>query len=316
MFSGPAALRDALHPLASPSNFSGEADSDRGDSDDEGASASSHSSPPSHGADSGESEEEGGGGPQESEISDGDSDGDAAMGDDAGEAEANCDANDVAFDSLSGGGGDLALSCGSASDASASEVHEGVFCDDCGLHPIRGPRFHCLSCTVEGGFDLCAPCRQADKQHPPSHKFVRLPGALEPATEPTRGPHSSARPQSSDGSHSIASGSSADGPAATPGPARKVQRYRRRGRLARRVAAESDSSSSEKSEDESSLVVETSDSAGPSGDAEARPQAHDPKRQPSAAPRMSSAAAPSKDARGATPNQRASVIVIDSSDSE
>ena len=53
------------------------------------------------------------------------------------------------------------------------EVHEMVVaCDECGLSPIRGPRFKCNQCP---DFDLCDVCHsQFGKFHIEGHSFTRI----------------------------------------------------------------------------------------------------------------------------------------------
>mmetsp|Transcript_19392 Transcript_19392/g.42356 ORF Transcript_19392/g.42356 Transcript_19392/m.42356 type:complete len:468 (-) Transcript_19392:124-1527(-) len=55
-------------------------------------------------------------------------------------------------------------------------VHEGVSCDGCGLVPIEGPRFKCLTCD---DYDLCSTCLlKKEELHDAEHEFetVIMPG--------------------------------------------------------------------------------------------------------------------------------------------
>src|SRR3989338_1605008 len=50
------------------------------------------------------------------------------------------------------------------------QVHADTKCDHCGIFPIIGARYRCLSCD---DYDLCAKCFAIAK-HYPSHHFVRF----------------------------------------------------------------------------------------------------------------------------------------------
>ena len=45
-----------------------------------------------------------------------------------------------------------------------------ITCDGCGMEPIEGLRWHCLSCQ---NFDLCTTCYMGD-EHNLRHTFERL----------------------------------------------------------------------------------------------------------------------------------------------
>ena len=47
-------------------------------------------------------------------------------------------------------------------------IHEGIECDECGLHPIAGNRY---KCTVRPNFDLCEACEQSGKHPYPTVKI-------------------------------------------------------------------------------------------------------------------------------------------------
>lgn len=49
-------------------------------------------------------------------------------------------------------------------------VHHGVTCDECGSHPIKGPRYHCNNCP---DFDLCETCEAKDS-HLRTHVFTKI----------------------------------------------------------------------------------------------------------------------------------------------
>lgn len=54
-------------------------------------------------------------------------------------------------------------------DAKASNViHTGITCDECGLTPIVGVRYHC---TVRPDFDLCEACEAKNIQ---SHAMIKI----------------------------------------------------------------------------------------------------------------------------------------------
>lgn len=48
--------------------------------------------------------------------------------------------------------------------------HRGVNCEDCGVMPIRGVRWHCLNCP---DFDLCSSC-ETNARHPKTHVFAKI----------------------------------------------------------------------------------------------------------------------------------------------
>ena len=46
----------------------------------------------------------------------------------------------------------------------ASAIHYGVACDNCGVYPIRGPRY---KCSVRKNYDLCSICEdRLEHEHP------------------------------------------------------------------------------------------------------------------------------------------------------
>lgn len=51
-----------------------------------------------------------------------------------------------------------------------SIVHHGVSCNECGLSPIRGIRWHCANCV---DCDLCDTCEMANT-HPITHDLIRI----------------------------------------------------------------------------------------------------------------------------------------------
>jgi hypothetical protein len=50
------------------------------------------------------------------------------------------------------------------------DVHYGVSCDGCGMKPIEGIRYKCLTCP---NFDLCSSCEEKN-QHPSDHALLKL----------------------------------------------------------------------------------------------------------------------------------------------
>jgi hypothetical protein len=62
-----------------------------------------------------------------------------------------------------------------------SEVQDPVWCDGCGLSPIRGPRWKCNQCA---DFDLCDIChgqfRTSGHYHPGEHTFRRMRNGKHP----------------------------------------------------------------------------------------------------------------------------------------
>ncbi|PVG01978.1 cysteine proteinase [Serendipita vermifera] len=50
--------------------------------------------------------------------------------------------------------------------------HVGVYCDECGMNPIIGPRFKCMDSSCPS-YDLCEDCVNKGI-HPPNHQMLRL----------------------------------------------------------------------------------------------------------------------------------------------
>lgn len=50
-------------------------------------------------------------------------------------------------------------------------IHEGVQCDGCGIHDIRGIRYKCSVCS---NYDLCESCEQQPEIHPVSHPLCKI----------------------------------------------------------------------------------------------------------------------------------------------
>jgi len=61
-------------------------------------------------------------------------------------------------------------------------VHQGFSCDECGVSPISGTRFHCVTC---GDYDLCENCKEAGKHADPSHQMQAI-DAPAPAAPPVQ----------------------------------------------------------------------------------------------------------------------------------
>ena len=62
----------------------------------------------------------------------------------------------------------------SASAPAGPAVHAGVTCDGCRLSPIVGNRYHCTTCVVPGGFDLCEQCESTGTKHPADHLMMKM----------------------------------------------------------------------------------------------------------------------------------------------
>jgi len=52
------------------------------------------------------------------------------------------------------------------------EVHQGIFCDGCQMHPISGARYKCTQCV---DFDLCEKCKESGLAHPAGHAMIKTP---------------------------------------------------------------------------------------------------------------------------------------------
>ena len=115
--------------------------------------------------------------------------GSASAGASAGAEEPGSTVGSTVAEAASGAAGTAAEAEGSAqnlADAAraASEVHELVTCDGCGLSPIRGPRWKCNQCA---DFDLCDICygllrrsEQYQQYHIGEHTFRRMRNGKHP----------------------------------------------------------------------------------------------------------------------------------------
>ena len=54
-------------------------------------------------------------------------------------------------------------------DEQEEKIHQGIYCDGCGMNPIRGPRFKCLDCP---DYDICEDCYNNETHK--EHKMKRL----------------------------------------------------------------------------------------------------------------------------------------------
>lgn len=64
-------------------------------------------------------------------------------------------------------GTDISVDDSASTPSEDKTIHRGVTCDGCGVSPIVGPRYKCLSCY---NFDFCIQCRH-ERAHDPSHPF-------------------------------------------------------------------------------------------------------------------------------------------------
>ncbi|KAK6435052.1 hypothetical protein LTR95_008763 [Oleoguttula sp. CCFEE 5521] len=60
--------------------------------------------------------------------------------------------------------------------------HRGIFCEGCGMLPIRSVRYHCLNCA---DYDLCSTC-EATTQHPITHVFAKIKVPLPVLSQPSK----------------------------------------------------------------------------------------------------------------------------------
>ncbi|KXT00681.1 hypothetical protein AC578_8268 [Pseudocercospora eumusae] len=60
--------------------------------------------------------------------------------------------------------------------------HRGIHCEDCGIHPITGIRWHCLNCP---DYDLCSSC-ETHTTHPKTHVFAKIKIPLPLLSQPTK----------------------------------------------------------------------------------------------------------------------------------
>lgn len=63
-------------------------------------------------------------------------------------------------------------------------VHSSHWCNHCNVAPIKGPRFHCVSCL---DYDLCRNCEANQSETPhgrvfPSHMFLKITCSSKPET--------------------------------------------------------------------------------------------------------------------------------------
>lgn len=66
-------------------------------------------------------------------------------------------------------------SASSTTSASSSRaIHHSITCDGCNMSPIVGIRFHCTTCRVPGGFDLCQECEDRGDKHPQHHVMLKM----------------------------------------------------------------------------------------------------------------------------------------------
>jgi len=78
--------------------------------------------------------------------------------------------------SASSSSSSVSLSSASSSSSESGEavVHRGIICDGCGMRPIVGIRYHCTTCNVPGGYDMCERCDTAGDKHPNSHLMLKM----------------------------------------------------------------------------------------------------------------------------------------------
>lgn len=75
--------------------------------------------------------------------------------------------------------GQTAGSVSSSSNAPPTVgVHENVICDGCGMRPLVGFRYKCLTCP---DYDLCENCEKKADVHPADHPLMKLPPPASPA---------------------------------------------------------------------------------------------------------------------------------------
>jgi len=60
------------------------------------------------------------------------------------------------------------------SGSSSAAVHQGIACDGCGMSPIVGNRYHCTTCVMPGGYDLCESCENLGDKHPLEHVLLKM----------------------------------------------------------------------------------------------------------------------------------------------
>lgn len=71
-----------------------------------------------------------------------------------------------------------------------STTHYGYRCDQCGMDPITGSRWHCLHCPTNVSTDFCEKCAlqlsSKGGQHQPNHKLSPI---IKPESLPRQGPN-------------------------------------------------------------------------------------------------------------------------------
>lgn len=116
-------------------------------------------------------------------------------------------------------------SASSSSFSSPLAVHIGITCDVCGVGPIVGSRFHCLSCTVPGGYDLCEACERSEGHFPLSHQLIefKTPEEAKAATTAApavqqKQPEKEEQKKKAEAASSSSSSASASASASVPAP--------------------------------------------------------------------------------------------------
>jgi len=104
-----------------------------------------------------------------------------------------------------------------STDNSSPAIHFGFRCDSCGVRPLVGTRFNCMTCgPADGGYDLCARCEAAGTHgHSKQHEFAVHVAPVEAANVAVS-PESAAAPAAAAEGPMIHEGVTCDGCGQSP----------------------------------------------------------------------------------------------------